>query len=419
MSAASGPAPRRSPLVALVAASAVSLTGNMITLIALPIYMLVETGSATLTGLVGAFAFAPMVIGGAFGGVVVDRIGPRRASIIADVVSGATMAAIPLCAVLGALPLWLLLTLVFASGLLDSPGQSARMVLVPEAAGWAAMPVERGVALMGAVERGARLVGAPAAGLLVGLLGGLNALVVDAVTFAVSALIMAVFVPRALRPAAEETAPRQGYWQDFRAGLRFVGRDRLLLAMVFMVVVTNLFDAAKSSVLLPVVADARLGGATAFGLLVGALGGGALAGALAYGAVGHRLPKRPVLVGAFLVCGPLPFLALAAGWSLPVLVGVFVGCGFAAGVINPLLESAELARVPAHLRARVFGATTAGCWAAMPLGALGAGFAVTVFGTLPVLVGVAVLYAAVALSPLVVPGWRELDAPAAAPAHPG
>ncbi|GGK14861.1 putative multidrug-efflux transporter [Pilimelia terevasa] len=401
---------RRVPLYALVAASAVSLTGNMVTLVALPIYVLTETGSAARTGLVGAFAFAPMVIGGALGGVVVDRIGPRRASVLADAVSGATMLAIPLCALAGALPLWLLLGLVFASGVLDSPGQSARMVLVPEAAALAGVPVERGVALMGAVERGARLVGAPLAGLLVGLLGGVNALFVDAATFAVSALIVGLLVPRALRPAAEaDHTPGQGYWQDFRAGLRFVARDPLLRAIVLMVVVTNVFDAAKVSVLLPVVAEDRLGGAAAFGLLVGALGGGALVGSLAFAAVGHRLPRRVTLVAAFLTCGPAPLLALATGWPLPVLLGVYLVCGLGAGLINPILETAELRRVPPALRARVVGATTAGCWAAMPLGALGAGVAVTAFGTTPVLVAVGVAYLLASLAPLVGRGWDEID----------
>ncbi|MFV2113810.1 MFS transporter [Micromonospora sp. LOL_025] len=131
------------------------------------------------------------------------------------------------------------------------------------------------------------------AGLLVGTLGALTALAVDAVTFAVSAAAVPALVPASLRPADSPTAASGGYWQDFMAGLRFLIREPLLRAMVLLVLVTNLLDATKSNVLLPVVATRDLGGAAAFGLLVGAMGGGALVGSLLFSAVGHGLPRRP------------------------------------------------------------------------------------------------------------------------------
>ena len=85
---------RWAPLAGLLTAHTVSLTGNMLTLIALPLYVLAKTGSPAATGLAGAFATAPVVLGGAFGGVRVDRIGYRRASLLADLVSGVTVAAV-------------------------------------------------------------------------------------------------------------------------------------------------------------------------------------------------------------------------------------------------------------------------------------------------------------------------------------
>ncbi|GAA2524760.1 MFS transporter [Pilimelia columellifera] len=402
------PARRPGPLVALIAAHGASLTGNMITLVALPLYVLAETGSAVLTGVAGAFAFAPVIIGGVFGGVVVDLVGYRRASIVADLASGATMAVIPLAALVGGLPIWAVIALVFLSGLLDTPGQTARAALLPDAAALAGVPVERALGFFGATHRASWLVGAPLAGALVAVAGAETAIAVDAATFAAAALVVAAFVPRALQPTVDDEPDAGGYWAAFGAGVRFVARDPLLRAIVLLVVVTNLFDAAKASVLLPVVANERLGGAAALGLLVGVMGGGALIGSLLYGAVGHRLPKRATLVLAFVIAGPPPFLALAAGWSLWPLVGVFVLAGFAAGAINPLLETAELARVPANMRARVFGAVGAGCWAAMPIGALGAGFASERFGASGVLLVAGALYLLVALTPLIGAHWRQL-----------
>ncbi|OWV02721.1 MFS transporter [Micromonospora wenchangensis] len=385
----------------------------MLTLIALPLYVLAETGSPAATGLTGAVAAVPVVLGGALGGVLVDRIGYRRASVLADVVSGLTVAAVPLLDATVGLPFWALLGLVFASGLLDTPGQTARNALLPEAATAAGVPLERAVGWYEATERSARLVGAPVAGLLVTALGALPVLAVDAATFAVSALVVALLVPRSLRPAAPADPAGGGYWRDFAVGVRFLTREPLLRAVVLLVLVTNFFDATKSSVLLPVVADRDLGGATAFGLLVGAMGGGALVGSLLFSAVGHRLPRRATFVTAFAVAGGPPFWALAAAPPLPWVLAVFALSGFAAGAINPLLGAVELERVPAHLRARVFGVIGAGCWAGIPLGALAAGVAVDGFGTTPVLLTVGCCYLLVVLTPLLGGPWRTMSRPTA------
>ncbi|MFI7279387.1 MFS transporter [Micromonospora chersina] len=402
------------PLAGLLTAHTVSLTGNMLTLIALPLYVLAETGSPAATGLAGAFATAPVVLGGAFGGVLVDRIGYRRASVLADLVSGVTVAAVPLLHATVGLPFPALLGLVFVSGLLDTPGQTARIALLPEAATAAGVPIERAIGWFEATERGSRLIGAPVAGLLVSVLGALPVLAVDAATFAVSALAVAVLVPASLRASAAADAPSAGYWRDLAAGLRFLAREPLLRAMVLLVLVTNLFDATKSNVLMPVVAARDLGGAAAFGLLVGAMGGGALVGSLVFSAVGHRLPRRATFVTAFAVAGAPPFWALAAAPPLPVIAAVCVVSGLAAGAINPLIGAVKLERVPATMRARVYGVIGAGAWAAMPVGALGAGLAADRFGTTATLVAVGAGYLLVVLIPLLGGPWRDLRRPAPA-----
>src|SRR4051812_12915833 len=102
----------RLPLVALVAAHGISLTGNVLTLIALPLFVLAETGSAAATGLTGAAATVPVVLGGAFGGALVDRLGYRRASVLADLASGVSIGLVPLLDATVGLPFPALLALV-------------------------------------------------------------------------------------------------------------------------------------------------------------------------------------------------------------------------------------------------------------------------------------------------------------------
>jgi MFS family permease len=401
----------RRPLLALLAAHAVSSTGNVLTVVALPLYVLMTTGSAAQTGVTGFFATLPIVLGGTFGGVLVDRLGYRRSSVLGDLVSGATIGLVPLIDSTVGLPFPALLALVFLSGLLDTPGQTARTALLPDAAEAAGMPLERAVGLLEATERGARMLGAPLAGLGVALLGPLSVLAVDALSFGISALLVARLVPAALdRRTDPEPMPR-GYWHELADGLRFVAREPLLRAIVVLVLLTNLLDAAKTTVLLPVYADRALGGGAAFGLLVGVFAAGALLGNLSYGAVGHRLPRRLVFVVAFALAGGPPTLAMAAALPLAGLVAVVAVSGFCAGAINPIIGVVKLERVPPGMRARVYGLIQAGCWAAVPLGSLLAGLAVEHVGLRPTLVATGSVYVAITLTPLLGGPWRGMDRP--------
>ena len=408
----SRPAPARAPLAGLLVGHAVSMTGNMLTIIALPLHVLAQTGSAAATGITGFFATLPIVLGGVFGGVLVDRVGYRRASIVADLLSAATIVLVPALDSTVGLPFPVLLGLVFLSGLLDTPGQSARGALLPEVAVTAGVPLERAVAMFEATERGARMAGAPLAGLLVALLGSLPVLALDAATFLASAALVAWSVPRDVDDRVEEhtgAAAVTGYWRSLGDGFRFVAREPLLRAFVVLILFTNAMDAAKGTVLLPVYAERELGGALAFGLLVGTMGGGALVGSLVFGAVGHRLPRRPTFSIAFALAGAPPFLGLAAGLPLPVLLGITSISGFSAGAINPLIGTVKLERIPAGMRARANGLIQAGAWTAVPVGALGGGVAVDSFGMTGTLVTLGVAYLALTLSPLLGGPWCELD----------
>ncbi|RIJ71166.1 MFS transporter [Nakamurella silvestris] len=384
----------------------------MITVIALPLYVLSTTGSVTATGIAGFFATLPIVIGGALGGVLVDRIGFRRSSIISDLVSGVTIAAVPLLAMTVGLPFWALLLLVFASGLLDTPGQAARTALLPELVATANMSLERAVGGFSAASRAAQLTGAPIAGLLVAWLGPLAVLVVDAATFVLSAALVLGCVPTGGVRTPVVGEAESGYWAQLRGGLRFVRTQPLLRAIVLMVLVTNLFDAARGSVLLPVYADSQLDGAVAFGLVVGAMGGGSLIGSLVYGAVGARWPRRATFVISFVLAGAPPYIAMAAGANLTLLLVITALSGLAGGTLNPILGVLMLERVPVGMRATVNGLVNAGCWAAVPLGSLVAGFGVEHLGLTAMFWVVGVLYLLVTLSPLRGGPWRTMERPA-------
>jgi MFS family permease len=380
---ATGLTRRRAPLLGLLAADGISRAGNAITTIAVPLYVLSLTGSPLATGLAGVFATVPIIIGGALGGVLVDRFGWRRSSIVADAASGATVLAIPILAALGILPFPLLLALVFLSNLLDTPGSTARVAQLPEVTELARTPLTRSTGAHATVQRTASLIGAGIAGTLVALFGPVNALWANAACFAIAIVLTVLLVPADStrhRPADDEPTPGRGYFAELAAGLRFVVRTPLVRAIVILVVITNTIDAAGLTVLKPVYA-AQLGDDGAvLGAMLACFAGGALTGAALFGAIGHRLPRRPLFVIAFVLAGGSPYLTLALGAPLPLVLAVLALSGFAAGPLNPLIDTALFGLVPSAMRARVFGAISTGVAAGMPLGSLLAGIGVQAVG---------------------------------------
>jgi MFS family permease len=400
----------RRPLAVLLTANVISVTGNMLTFVAVPWFVLQSTGSPARAGLVAFASTLPVVLAALLGGPLIDRLGQPVSSVVSDAVCAVAIGAIPVLHLAGALSYGALLGLVAVNGLFHAPGETAREVLMPRLAARAGTTVARASSAYESASRGARMLGAPLAGVLISVTGAANALLVDAVTFAASALLIGLGVRG--EPAAERgpgKAAGHGYLAELREGYAYLVGARLLFAVVLMVMVTNALDQAWSAVLLPVDARDHLGGATSIGLVSGAVGGAALIGSLLYGAFGHRLPQRGLFIGAFLACG-FPKSAVAA--FVPGLAPLVVTCavsGLFAGVLNPIIGTEMVRLVPERLRSRVFGAVTSGVLVAVPLGGLLGGYLVQYAGLRAGMATVSAVYLLTTLSPLVLPAFRRWD----------
>ena len=396
----------RKPLVTLLVADVISRSGNQMLNVAIPWFVLQTTGSVTKTGVTAFFSLLPTVLAGFFGGPIVDRLGFKTTSILADVMSGISVALIPLLHNTVGLEFWQLLVLVFLGAFLDAPGTTARYSLLPSVAERAGTTTARATSLEDAVNRAATLAGAPIAGVLIALIGADKVLWVDAATFIVSIVLVWSGVPG----DREETESTDAlpYFESLKEGLRFVFQDRLLLVVILTVTVTNVLDAMIGLVILPAYFNRLFGSAVGLGLTLGAFGAGALAGALAYGAIGHRFSRRWVFIGAFLLVAlrSFPYIPVP---PLGVLVVAMFVLGIGSGPLNPILGVVELARTPEHMRGRAIGAIIAIAWAAMPLGALAGGLLVEWIEIRPALAVTGTLYVLVALSLVVNPGVRDLD----------
>ena len=400
----------RVPLFALLAANGVSMIGNVLAMIAVPWFVLQTTGSAKLTGLTATFTALPAIVAAFFGGALVDRAGYRRASVISDVMSGVTVALIPLLYhLLGPrFAFWQLLVLVFSGALLDAPGATARLSLLPDVTRLAGMRLERVNSAAQAIQRGSNLLGAPLAGFLIALMGPDRVLWLDAASFAVSALMVAVLVPSQAAPELKTQEKQSRYLEDLKEGLRFIRRDPLIFAVVSTVMITNFLDAPLFAVIMPVYISRVFGSAVNLGLIIAGFGAGAMLGTIIFGAIGHRLPRRITFALSFIMVG-LQFFFLALLPPVGFIIAAFALLGLASGPLNPIIMTVVQERVPAEMRGRVFGTMTAGAYLAVPLGMLLAGYMVEWKGVRATLLIQAGIYLVITLSLLINPGLREMD----------
>lgn len=395
----------KSGLAGLLTAYGVSLVGSRMSMLALPWFVLATTGSAAKTGLIAFAEMLPYVLACAAGGPVLDRVGARRACIAADATSAVAVISIPLLHSVEMLHFGVLVGLVAVIGPLRGLGDSAKRVVFPQTVAASGVHLTRATSIQDGLGRLATLLGAPLAGVLIAALGAPNVLLLDAATFAFAAVVVAVSVPRlASEPPAEER-----YLRSMRLAAGFVLREPLLRGVLLMLLATNTFDAAYGSVLAPGWSRDVAGSAVALGIVSGAFGVGAVLGNIVFTAVAPKVPRFAAFAGGFLVAGSPRFLVPAVTDELwPVYAVAFVA-GLSIAGVNPIIGALQYELVPAALRARVLGLTSALSWGGIPLGSLVGGWAVQSFGLRPGWFIFGALYLLATLAPFVQPAWRGLD----------
>jgi MFS family permease len=394
----------------------VSQLGSQVSQLAIPLAaILVLDASAFEVALLGAIEFLPFLLFTLPAGVWVDRL-PRRPILVwSDVGRATALASVPLAYALGALTIWQLFAVGFAIGALTVSFDVAYQSYLPALVG--RDELVSGNSLLEVSRSGAQIAGPGIGGLLVGVLGAPYALVLDAASFAVSAVLVLAIRAREPRPEPE-AAPSM--WRELREGLAYLVRHRYWRPMAVTTAAANFFWSMVGSVLL-VYAVRELGMSPATIGLVLTLGGiGGLAGALFAPRIGRRLGVGATVVGASVLFGPpLLLVPLAAGATkIPVLVVAFTLSTAGATIyaitglslMQTLTPERLLGRMNASRRFIVFGA--------IPLGSLAGGTLASQLGLRPTIwmgaIGACACFIPIALSPVrrigPMPKEPELDA---------
>jgi MFS family permease len=401
--------PDRVPFYALLTANAISQIGNMMTGLAIPWLVLQTTNSPARTGFLAFISTMPTIILAFIGGGLADRFSAKRMSIISDVMSGLSVAAIPILLGLGWLTYPVILGLAFIGAVLDTPGGTARQSILPDIISRAQVKPERANAAFQAVFRFSIMVGPVIAGVLIASVGTTTVLWIDVATFVVSATLVALFVPQ-IKHNQPVTTKHDNYWQEMTAGLRFVRNDGPLLSMMAIFTLVDLLANSLLIVAVPVYAAKVFGTSVDYGGMLGAFGGGMFLGTVLYGSFGYRLPPHATMsIGLFL--SSLPVYTLLLSRSLNAALVSFALMGFAMGPSATLAMTVFQQRTPPELRGRVFGARLALSMASVTFGTLVTGLLIERIGLMPTIAIIAVLYFLTCSASLILPGMRQIDIP--------
>lgn len=400
------PAHRDPNVLRWLTAYTASMVGDSVYYIALS-WAAVQTGTAAQAGLVMTASAVPRALLMLGGGVIADRLGPRRVVIGSDAVRCAAVLAVAALLYATTPGLWPLALLALVFGAVDA-------VFMPAVGALPARVTSRGQlarvqGMRGLAVRFASVVGGPLGGLGVAVGGA-------AAAFSLAGLLIAVSVPllcsvrvREL-PADDRAAAGGTARSDLRAGLRYVRRHRVLAPLLLAIALGDLGFVGPLNVGLTLLADERGWGAAGMGWVLSGFGVGAGAASLLLTLRG-RLPHAGRLAGWSILAGSVAIGGLAFAPTLTAAVGTALLIGLLAGlsgaVCGALLQTqadpAYLGRVTAVSSLVSVGLTPL----SMPVSAA----AVGAWGTGPVFVVSAAVCGLGGVVALSVPNLRRAELP--------
>jgi len=341
----------------------VSLVGTWMQSVALSWLVYRLTGQAVLLGLVAFASQVPIFLLGSFGGVLADRVDPRRLLVITQSLQLLQALLLGWLTLAGAVRPWQIIVLAVALGVVNAFDLPARQVLVARTVDRDCLP--NAIALNSSIFHGSRILGPAVAGFMVAALGEGWCFLANGVSFlaAITGLLMMRLPPWQSR---DDHPP---VFAHLAEGVRYVRGNRRVYLLLFLLGIVCLAG-MPYAVLMPVFArDILHGGPRALGLLMGFSGVGAVLGAVVLaGRQSHLGLERIAWMGAAATGVALACFAYSHVLWLSLVLIVPLGMAMVAHMTsnNTLVQML----IPDEMRGRVMAFHAMVFTAAMPLGAL-------------------------------------------------
>jgi MFS family permease len=320
----------------------ISTTGTWMQFVAQPWLVLQLTHSGTALGVDTALTFLPMMLVGAWGGLVADRFDNRRIQMVTQVLYASLALILWLLVTTGVVQVWMVYLLSFLTGCVTAVDMPTRQSFYMEMVG--PENLTNAMSLNTATFTGSRVTGPAIAAALIGSVGVGPVFLINAITYLSVIVALLAMRPAELRPRRlAERKPGQ-----VREGIRYVWH-RMELRLPFLVMSVVFLAAFNFTVLVPLLAVRTFhGDAGTFGHLLATFGVGSLIGALVMASRASRagvagLSKLALALGLVTV-GVALAPSLALEWPLMALTGA-IGISFAITANSTLqLNSSDVMR---------------------------------------------------------------------------
>ncbi|MEU6167691.1 MFS transporter [Streptomyces tanashiensis] len=402
---AAAPAHRDPQVLRWLGAYTASTLGDSVYHLALS-WTAVSSGTPAQAGLVMAVSAVPRALLMLGGGVVADRLGPRRVVIASDTVRCLVVLGLAATLLLASPGLWALAAVGLVFGVVDAlflPAVGALPARVTERDQLARVQGMRGLA-----QRMGAVLGAPLGGLAVAVGGTASAFGVAGALFALSVPLLAAL---RLRPLPREDEQRDGTaLRDLADGLRYVRGHRTLGPLMIVVLLSDLGFVGPLNVGLAVLSEQRGWGASGIGWVLSGFGVGAGGASLLLTVKGH-MPRTGLVMGWTMVLGAVSIGALAHIPRLPLAALAALSIGLLAGLSGALCNALVQTECdPAYL-GRVSAVASLGSLGLAPLTYPVTGVALGACGTGPVFAAGAAVCALAGVYALAVRAVRRAELP--------
>jgi MFS family permease len=340
---------RSSAFSRFYAGQALSYLGDGLRTLAIPLLVFRLTGSATAIGWTWGLEFVPYAFVSLIGGSLADRVDRRRMMLACDAVRCAVMTLFCILFATGHLTLAMVYAGVLLLAICGALFLGAQTPTIPYLLGKDG--AKSGVATLQATEQTVNLVAPPLGGALMGIVGPLPALAINAVTYLCSQI--AIGSVRTFGPEAPGPAPRpREIVADVAAGWRYLIGDPAIRATAFASLFFNLVGSIGYVALIPFFKRAFGAHDSAIGLAYGTFAAGAALGSYIAGRT--HWPVGRALVIANLADGVL-WLGVPAARSMPLAAAALCAASIGAGYYLTTIVSWRMRIVPEEMVGRVFG----------------------------------------------------------------
>jgi MFS family permease len=318
------------------------------------------TGSGVSVGLTAGLQFLPVLLLGAWGGLIADRMPKRRLLMFTQAAMAMPALALWVLYEHGSVQAWMVYALVFARGLVNAFDNPARQSFVVEIVG--GTRVVNAVSLNSVVVQSSRIIGPAAAGAIIAGAGVGPCFLVNTLSFVAMLVALQLMDPDALEPSRPVARARG----QLRSALAHVRATPALFIPLGMMAVIGVFS-YNFQVLMPLLARFTWhGGASVYAALTVAMAIGSVGGALLSGARNRVTPR--LLVGAAIAFG-LAETVVALAPALWLQVGALVVLGAISVTFTASAQSTIQLTVEPALRGRVMALYSVVFLGSTPIGA--------------------------------------------------